>query len=179
MQDLATSTAPPKQTAWATSTANAHCSSSSTPVQHLAVQAASHAAAVTASAVSSISAQRCLIAWNDPIGLPNCSRTLAYSTAVSRHQRATPEASAAASVTAVRRTRSSAAGRGASRTAGHSKREAPCRALRSSPATAGADPAVPPSQTRPPAYAWMPCRPGVPDTIAPIAAPSSPPGTSS
>ena len=46
--------------------------------------ATSHAAAVTASAVSSISAHRCLTAWKLPIGLPNCSRTLAYSTAVSQ-----------------------------------------------------------------------------------------------
>ena len=68
--------------------------------------ATSQAAAVTASAVSSISAHRCLIAWKPPICWPNCSRTLAYSTAVSRHQRATPEASAAANVTAVRRTSS-------------------------------------------------------------------------
>ena len=40
-----------------------------------------------------------------PIGRPNCSRTLAYSTAVSRHQRATPDASAAASVTTTDRSR--------------------------------------------------------------------------
>ena len=52
--------------------------------------ATSHAAAVTDSAVSSISAHRCLTAWKPPIGLPNCSRTFAYSTAVSRHQRASP-----------------------------------------------------------------------------------------
>ena len=68
--------------------------------------AASHAAAVTDSEVSSISAHRCLIAWKEPIFWPNCSRTPAYSTAVSRHQRATPDASAAASVTTRSRTRS-------------------------------------------------------------------------
>ena len=65
----------------------------------------SQAAAVTDSAVSSISAQRCLTAWKLPIFRPNCSRTPAYSTAVSRHQRATPAASAAARVRAVRRRR--------------------------------------------------------------------------
>ena len=30
-----------------------------------------------------MSAHLCLIAWNDPIGRPNCTRTLAYSTAIS------------------------------------------------------------------------------------------------
>ena len=34
------------------------------------------------------------MAWNWPIGLPNCSRILAYSDAVSVAQRATPMASA-------------------------------------------------------------------------------------
>ena len=37
----------------------------------------SHATAATDSVVSSISAQRCLTAWNEPMGAPNCSRTLA------------------------------------------------------------------------------------------------------
>ena len=101
MQALATSTAPSKAVAAATSAAYAHCSASPD-----AAPAASQAAAVTASAVSSISAQRCFTAWKPPIGFPNCSRTLAYSTAVCRHQRATPEASAAPNVTAVRRTSS-------------------------------------------------------------------------
>ena len=101
MQACALRTAPSSATAPATSAAYAHCSSSVN-----ATEATSHAAAVTASAVSSISAHRCLIAWNFPIFWPNCSRTPAYSTAVSRHQRAMPDASAAASVTAVRRTSS-------------------------------------------------------------------------
>ena len=73
----------------------------------VAARAASQAAAVTDSLVSSISAHRCLIAWKAPIFWPNCSRTPAYSTAVSRHHRAIPEASAAASVT----TQRAAAGR--------------------------------------------------------------------
>ena len=30
-----------------------------------------------------MSATRCLTAWNDPIGRPNCSRSLAYSVASS------------------------------------------------------------------------------------------------
>ncbi len=54
---------------------------------------------------SSISAHRCLTAWNEPIVRPNCSRTLAWSTAVVSAHRATPAASAAASVTATSRTR--------------------------------------------------------------------------
>ena len=101
MHVFATSTAPSKTVLAATSAAYAHCSGSPE-----AAAATSHAAAVTASAVSSISAHRCLTAWKLPIGLPNCSRTLAYSTAVSRHQRVTPDASAAPYVTAVRRTAS-------------------------------------------------------------------------
>ena len=88
--------------------------------------ATSHAAAVTASAVSSISAHRCLTAWKAPIFWPNCSRTLAYSTAVSRHQRATPAASAAARVTVVRRTSSRRLG-------GRRRARAPYRRLRSMP----------------------------------------------
>ena len=42
----------------------------------------------------------CLTAWKLPIGLPNCSRTLAYSVAVSSIQRASPAASAASTVAA-------------------------------------------------------------------------------
>ncbi len=72
MHDLATETAPSKATAAATSAAKAHCSSSPK-----ATDATSHAAAVTDSEVSNISAHRCLTAWKLPIGLPNCSRTLA------------------------------------------------------------------------------------------------------
>ncbi len=72
MQSFATATAPSKQTVSATPAANAHCSSDSS-----AARAASHAAAVIDSTVSSISAHRCLMAWNEPIGFPNCSRTFA------------------------------------------------------------------------------------------------------
>ena len=100
MHALATSTAPSKHTVPATVAAKAASGASS------CARAASHAAAVTASEVSSISAHRCLIAWKAPIFLPNCSRTPAYSTAVSRHHLATPEASAAASVTTSARSRS-------------------------------------------------------------------------
>ena len=39
---------------------------------------------------TAMSAQRCLIAWNVPIGLPNCWRTLAYSTDISTARSATP-----------------------------------------------------------------------------------------
>ncbi len=42
----------------------------------------------------------CLMAWKLPIGLPNCSRTLAYSVAVSNAHCATPAASAASTVAA-------------------------------------------------------------------------------
>ena len=49
---------------------------------------------------SSISAHMCLIAWKLPIGLPNCSRTFAYSVAVCSVQRASPAASAASTVAA-------------------------------------------------------------------------------
>ena len=54
---------------------------------------------------SSISAHMCLIAWKLPIGLPNCSRTFAYSVAVSSVQRARPAASAASTVAARSSTR--------------------------------------------------------------------------
>ena len=76
MQALALSTAPSKQVTAATSAANAHWSSPPSSTRS-AIAATSQAAAVTASAVSSISAQRCLIAWKAPIFWPNCSRTLA------------------------------------------------------------------------------------------------------
>ena len=62
--------------------------------------AASAAATDTCSERSSISAHRCLTAWKLPIGLPNCSRTFAYSVAVSNIQRARPAASAASTVAA-------------------------------------------------------------------------------
>lgn len=42
-----------------------------------AARAASEAATSACSARHSISAHRCLMAWKLPIGLPNCSRTLA------------------------------------------------------------------------------------------------------
>jgi len=47
----------------------------------LAAHAAYIAADFAASAETYSSAQRCLMAWNDPIGRPNCRRCLAYSTA--------------------------------------------------------------------------------------------------
>ena len=43
-------------------------------------------------------AHLCLMAWNCPIGRPNCSRIFAYSDAVSVAQRATPTHSADSSV---------------------------------------------------------------------------------
>ncbi len=55
---------------------------------------------------ASMSAQRCFTPWNWPIGRPNCTRTFAYSAAVSTHHCATPIASAASSTAARSRTRS-------------------------------------------------------------------------
>ena len=72
MHALATSTAPSKQTVPATAAANAAWSGASSNAR-----AASQAAAVTDSEVSSISAHRCLIAWKPPMGWPNCSRVFA------------------------------------------------------------------------------------------------------
>ena len=61
-------------------------------------RAASHTAAVARSVSAIISAHLCLMAWNWPMGLPNCSRILAYAAAVSVAQRATPMHSADSSV---------------------------------------------------------------------------------
>ena len=44
---------------------------------------------------TSMSAQRCFTAWNDPIGRPNCTRSFAYSTARSSARDALPSRSAA------------------------------------------------------------------------------------
>ncbi len=89
MQSLALATAASRATTAALATESGCC-----PF------AASQASASAASARQSISAHRCLTAWNAPIGWPNCSRTLAWSTATVRHRRATPAASAAAKVAA-------------------------------------------------------------------------------
>ena len=51
-----------------------------------------------------MSAHRCLMPWNCPIGRPNCSRTFAYSAAVCSAQAATPHASAARTTEARSRT---------------------------------------------------------------------------
>ncbi len=77
---------------------------SSPPLQ---AAAASHATAAHCSTATSMSARACLTAWNWPMGRPNWTRTLAYSDAVSRHQRAIPALSAAASTCARPRTSSS------------------------------------------------------------------------
>ena len=61
-------------------------------------RAASHTAAVARSVSAIISAHLCLMAWNWPIGRPNCSRILAYADAVSVAHRATPMHSADSSV---------------------------------------------------------------------------------
>ena len=69
-------------------------------------RAASHTAARASSVRASMSAQRCFTPWNWPIGRPNCTRTFAYSAAVSTHHCATPIASAASNTAARSRTRS-------------------------------------------------------------------------
>src|ERR1700719_83327 len=47
------------------------------------------------SSSATISAAACLSAWNDPIGLPNCSRALEYSTAIASARSIPPSESAA------------------------------------------------------------------------------------
>ena len=73
----------------------------------LQAAAASQATAALCSTATSMSASACFTAWNWPMGRPNWTRTLAYSDAVSRHQRAIPALSAAANVRARPRTSSS------------------------------------------------------------------------
>ena len=48
-----------------------------------------------------MSARWCLTAWKLPTGRPNCSRTLAYSTAISKIARAPPAASAPAKIRSI------------------------------------------------------------------------------
>lgn len=89
MQSFAVSTAASRDTAAATAAAIGSSSPDS------AATAASQATAPAFSTRHSISAQMCLIAWNEPMGFPNCSRIFAYSTAVRRLHAAIPAASAA------------------------------------------------------------------------------------
>ena len=56
---------------------------------------------------SSMSAHLCLMAWNEPMGRPNCTRSLAYCTAVSSTFWAPPTCSAASATAARSSTRSS------------------------------------------------------------------------
>ncbi len=72
MQSFALSTAASSATDAATAAAKASCSGDSS-----CAPAASQATAVADSDRSSISAHRCLTAWNEPIVRPNCSRTFA------------------------------------------------------------------------------------------------------
>ena len=53
-----------------------------------------------------MSAHLCLMAWNEPIGRPNCTRSLAYCTAVSSTFWAPPTCSAASATAARSSTRS-------------------------------------------------------------------------
>ena len=99
MQSRALTFAASMPTAAATAAAMASCESSESE----AALAASAAATLLCWERRSISAHMCLTAWKLPIGLPNCSRTFAYSVAVSSIQRASPAHSAASTV-AVRST---------------------------------------------------------------------------
>src|SRR5581483_10454536 len=54
-----------------------------------------------------MSAHLCLMAWNEPMGRPNCTRTFAYSTAISSTFCAPPTCSAASATAARSSTRSS------------------------------------------------------------------------
>ena len=146
-QSWATPTASSRATAAATAAARVRCSGPSSQAR-----AASHATAVIASVRSSIEAQRCLTAWKEPIGLPNCSRTVAYDAAVSRHQRASPAASAASSIAIASRTSWGSSSRSSSGSAPARSTE-PTRVDRSCTrpgvtATASADVDVPPPRHR-------------------------------
>ena len=101
MQSLVLACADSMPVAAATAAAMESCASASPA----AAWAASAAATEICSERSSISAHMCLIAWKLPIGLPNCSRTFAYSTAVSSAHRANPAVSAASTVAARSSTR--------------------------------------------------------------------------
>src|SRR6476659_3840315 len=61
-------------------------------------RAASQLAAVVSSAFTNMLAAWCLTAWKVPMVRPNCARTLAYSTAMSRAAQLTPTASADARI---------------------------------------------------------------------------------
>ena len=99
MQSLALSTASSSASAAAAAAASGCPAGSSS-----AARAASQARAAARSARQAMVAHRCLTAWNEPIGRPNCLRVLAYSAAVPLHQAATPAASATYRVAARSRT---------------------------------------------------------------------------
>lgn len=141
MQSLAFSTAASSATARATA---ADRRSSVLPESKAA--AASAATARICSARHSIHAQMCLIAWNSPILRPNCSRTFAYSVAVSRHQPAMPAASAATSVAAASSTEKSGSKRRSAATATSVQTTRASGTLWSSPASGSTrSPAASPS----------------------------------
>ena len=106
MQSLALALAISIPAAAATAAAIDSCGSS----EPFDARAASPAATATCSERRSISAHMCLTAWKLPIGLPNCSRTFAYSVAVRSVHRANPAASAACTVAARSSTRCLEAG---------------------------------------------------------------------
>ena len=85
-------------TAASTATSAATAAANSPPASRLpawTARAASQAAAAACSAAVSIQAQRCLTAWNWPMGRPNWWRIFAYPAAVATAQSAMPQASAA------------------------------------------------------------------------------------
>ncbi len=104
--------------------------------------AAAQVAARAASNVQSMSAQRCLTAWKCPMGRPNCSRTRAYSAAVSTHHAAAPTASAAASRPAMPVTPAAPAGHSSTSlgsTRSESARTRAGRRVRSTPTCCSSD----------------------------------------
>ena len=122
-----------------------------------ATDATSHAAAVTASAVSSISAHRCLIAWKAADLL---AELLAHLGVLDRGRQA-PAGDARrprrrASVTAVRRTSSSVRSGTATPAAASSTR--PCRTAGSGPARSRSDSSTASRGQQPPAVGRRPAR---------------------
>ena len=113
---------------------------------------------------ASMSAHRCFTPWNWPIGRPNCTRTFAYSAAVSTHHCATPIASAASSTAARSCTRAEEIARSRRRRPERPRRRGRARAT----GRREVDAAAPPPGRRPSASSTAPQRrrPRTPTTSA-------------
>ena len=81
---------------WARMACAAAVAAGSQAASRSPARAAAQVAAVVCSASTSMFAAWCLTAWKVPMVRPNCSRTLAYSTAMSRQAQLMPTDSAAA-----------------------------------------------------------------------------------